>query len=178
MPTPPDFTNGTPLDASSLNALGLWLVKTQTIGTGVTAQTVTGAFSADYDNYLINVSGGTTTGNTNIDFKLGGVTSGYRFNYVYGSYASGTPSISGTTSGGNIPFVGFGNTVGLVASITVLSPFLSCPTAVYADGGSLGSFTGRVQGFDVSNTNFSSFIISLGSGTMTGGTIRVYGYRK
>lgn len=174
----PIFAAGDVLRATDMNAVGLWLIKTQTIGTGVSAQTVTGAFSSTFDNYLINISGGTTTGNTNIDFKLGAVTSGYRFNYVYGSYASGTPAVSGTTSGGNIPFVGFGNTVGLVASINVLSPFLACPTAVYADGGSLGSFTGRVQGFDVSNTAFTSFVISLGSGTMTGGTIRVYGIQK
>jgi hypothetical protein len=174
----PDFSPGEIWTAGAADSIGLWLVKTQTIGTGVSAQTVTDAFSATYDDYLINISGGTTTGNTNIDFKLGAVTSGYRFNYVYGSYASGTPAVSGTTSGGNIPFVGFGNTVGLVASINVLSPFLACPTAVYADGGSLGSFTGRVQGFDVSNTAFTSFVISLGSGTMTGGTIRVYGIRK
>jgi hypothetical protein len=174
----PDFSPGEVLTAAAMDSIGLWLVKTQTIGTGVSAQTVTDAFSATYDDYLINISGGTTTGNTNIDFKLGAVTSGYRFNYVYGSYASGTPAVSGTTSGSNIPFVGFGNTVGLVASINVLSPFRACPTAVYADGGSLGSFTGRVQGFDPSSTAFTSFVISLGSGTMTGGTIRVYGMRK
>lgn len=176
------FTTGEVLTASDTNTYlanaGLVYVKSQTIGSGVSSVTVTDAFSSTYDNYLITAAGGTTTANTNIDFKLGSVTSGYRFNYIYGSYASGTPALSGTTTGSNIPFVGFGNTTGLMMAATVLSPFLVTPTAVYADGGSFGNFTGRVQGFEASSTSFTSFIISLGSGTMTGGTITVYGYRK
>ena len=56
--TYPTFTNGQVLPASDLNAIGLWLVKSQTVGTGVSSVTVSNAFSADFDNYRIIYSGG------------------------------------------------------------------------------------------------------------------------
>ena len=43
----PVFASGDVLNASDMNGVGLWLVKTQTIGTGVSSVVVTGAFSAD-----------------------------------------------------------------------------------------------------------------------------------
>ena len=55
MPTPPDFTAYTSLAAASLNKVGLWLVKTQAVGSGVSSVTVSSCFSADYDNYLVTV---------------------------------------------------------------------------------------------------------------------------
>ena len=54
--TYPVFATGDVLNASDMNAVGLWLVKTQTIGSGVGSVAVTGAFSADYDNYKIIVT--------------------------------------------------------------------------------------------------------------------------
>jgi len=71
MATPPTFTNGTPLYQESLNAIGLWLVKSQTVGTGVSVQNVTSCFSADFDNYVVTVSNVATSGNGGtINFKL------------------------------------------------------------------------------------------------------------
>ena len=57
--TYPTFNSGDVLTAAEMNAVGLWLVKTQTIGTAVSSVTVTGAFSTDYDAYQIVVTGGT-----------------------------------------------------------------------------------------------------------------------
>jgi hypothetical protein len=51
MPTPPDFTNGTPLDASSLAAIGLWKVADAAF-TGATTFDVTG-FSSTYTEYRL-----------------------------------------------------------------------------------------------------------------------------
>jgi hypothetical protein len=177
MPTPPDFTNGTPLDASSLNAAGLWLVKSDTVPTGVSSYVVTGAFSTDYDNYLITVSGGSATTNSTINFRCGTQASGYRLNYLYASYTS-APQAFGSVSENAIFYTGFQNTTGLNALIHVSNPFLAAPTLITADGGSIGNFTGRVQGMEPGNTSFTSFTLLSGSGTMTGARIRVYGYRK
>ena len=173
----PTFSVGEVLRAQDMNAVGLWLVKTQTIGSGVTTQQVTSCFSADYDDYLVTVSGGTTSGNTALLFRCGTQASGYRFSYLYTSYTN-SPTAVGTVSSAAIDYVGFGNTTGLNAIINVSSPFLGGPTMVAADGGSIGNFAGRVTGIEPSNTSFTGMTLVASSGTMTGGTIRVYGYRK
>ena len=55
----PVFASGDVLNASDMNGVGLWLVKTQVIGTAVSSVTVTSAFTTDYDQYMITVTGGT-----------------------------------------------------------------------------------------------------------------------
>jgi hypothetical protein len=42
MATPPDFSSGAVLTAAQMNSVGLWLVKTQTVGTTVSSVAVTG----------------------------------------------------------------------------------------------------------------------------------------
>lgn len=173
----PTFSVGEVLRAQDMNAVALWLVKTQTIGTGVSSVTVTGAFSADYDNYLVCVSGGSASGNTAINFRCGTTSAGYRMNYLYASYAS-SPQAFGSVSENAIFYVGFANASGLNAYIQVSNPYLSSPTMITGDGGSLGNFTGRTQGFEPNNTSFTSFTLTIGAGSITGGTIAVYGYKK
>jgi hypothetical protein len=58
MATPPDFTNGTPLDASSLNAVGLWRIATTSFSNAPTVE-MQNCFNADFRNYkvFINVFG-------------------------------------------------------------------------------------------------------------------------
>jgi hypothetical protein len=173
----PIFAAGDVLRATDMNAVGLWLVKSQTIGSGVSSETITGAFSSDYDTYVIVVSGGSASTNSTINFRCGTTSSGYRLNYLYASYTS-SPQAFGSTSENAIFYTGFQNTTGLNAVITVSNPFLSGPTLITGDGGSIGNFTGRVQGLEPNNTSFTSFTLLSGSGTMTGATVRVYGYKK
>ena len=175
--TYPVFTAGDVLRATDMNALGLWLVKTQTIGTGVASQQVTGAFSADYDDYLITVSGGTASTNTVLAMYFGAVTTGYRWNFMYGSF-NNTGAVAGTLNNASILYVGTVATNGITAAITVNSPFLSKPTAVLGSGGSPGVFSGVVQGYEPNATSFTSFFLLPSTGTLTGGTINVYGYKK
>jgi hypothetical protein len=173
----PTFSSGEVLRAQDMNAVGLWLVKTQTVGSGVSSVTVTGAFSTEYDNYLINVSGGTASGNTTLSFRCGTQASGYRYSYLYTSLTS-SPQAVGTTTGTQVEYVGFVNTTGTNAQIGVSGPWLSGPTMVTGDGGSIGNFAGRVTGLEPSNASFTSFTILPTTGTFTGCTIAVYGYKK
>ena len=173
----PTFSSGEVLRATDMNAVGLWLVKTQTIGTGVSTQAVTSCFSGDYDDYIVTVSGGTASGNSILSFRCGTQASGYRYSYLYSSYTS-SPLAVGTVSDSAIAYVGFANTTGLNAIINVSSPFLGGPTMICGDGGSIGNFAGRTTGIEPSNTAFTGMTLVIGSGTMTGGTIRVYGYKK
>jgi hypothetical protein len=173
----PSFSSGEVLRAADMNAVGLWLVKSQTIGSGVTSVPVTGAFSADYDNYLITVAGGVASTSTVLNLQLGATTSGYQYQFNYGTF-SGVPLATGGTSLTSIQYLGSADTTGLSASISVQSPYLAKQTRVSAEGGRAGTYSGNVTGYVPNTTSYTGFTLLPDSGTITGGTIRVYGYRN
>ena len=175
----PSFSTGEVLTAADMNAVGLWLVKTQTVGTGVSSVNVTGAFSADYANYRITWTGGTMSAATNVRMVLGAAATGYYATLIYAVY---------TTAGGalaNVPdnnavrwnYVGTGNTNWASVRMDLYNPQATTRTIYscqYADGTSAGMNNGYLD----NATSYTDFTLSPGSGTMTGGTIRVYGYRN
>jgi hypothetical protein len=173
----PDFSPGEVLTAAAMDSIGLWLVKTQTIGTGVSSVTVSNAFSSTYDNYLVTVAGGAASGNSYFGFRCGTTATGYRFSFNYTDFTN-TPVAVGTVTATSIDYLGFNATSGLRASTMVSSPFLSTPTSVVHDGGNVSNFAGHTVGLEPNSTSFTSFTLVLNTGTMTGGTIRVYGYRN
>ena len=174
----PDFSPGEVLTAAAMDSIGLWLVKTQTVGTGVSSVEVTSAFSANYANYVITYTGGTTSASAPIRVQLGATTTGYYGTLVYGTYA--TAVVSGNVNDNNaarFTFVGAGTTdfARLVCNLEM--PFAATRTFIfagYADAGNSGSY----NGFLANNTSYTAFTLSPNSGTMTGGTIRVYGRRN
>ena len=175
MATPPDFVAGQVLTAAQMNAIGLWLVKSQTIGTTVASVTVTDAFSADYDNYLITINDGAGSAGADITFKLGAVATGYYWGIV-GSAWGATPVSGGSNSDTSLRYNGnIDTTNGYTSRIEVNSPFLSKQTSVRS---SVVIASGAYNSLGMLNatTSFTSFIIAPSSGTLTGGTIRVYGY--
>jgi hypothetical protein len=155
---------------------GLRLVKKQTIGTAVASVVVNDAFSATYDNYKIMISGGVGSTANNILFTLGATTTGYyeaRLNITYVGGALG----ANTTNNGANGTIGQQTTQGLFANLDIISPFLTKQT----NWGStqLSATTTRidqVQGMLNNTTSYTAFTITPGSGTLTGGTIYVYGY--
>jgi hypothetical protein len=176
--TYPNFNVGETLRAADMNAVGLWLVKTQTVGTAVSSVTVTGAFSADYDNYKIVYTGGTASASTYLKVTLGGSTTGYYGTLVYGTFA--TAVVSGNVNDNNAAqwsFVGAATTDFARLAMELQNPFASTRTfisATYSDAGNAGSFNGYLG----NNTSHTAFTITPNAGTLTGGTIRVYGYRN
>ena len=166
----------TPAVASS----GLTLVKAQTIGTAVSSVTVTDAFSATYDNYLINLSGGVGSADVNIEMTIGNAAGSYCYNNIYMLY-TGT-GITGEASNGQVKWirVGRASTNSLDAEIVVKNPFNTKVTTGQwrmssATNGQLWSIGGGI----LENSNsYSSFTLTPNSGTLTGGTIRVYGYQN
>lgn len=173
----PAFTAGEVLTAADMNAVGLWLVKTQTIGTAVTSATVTDAFSSTYDNYLITVSGGVASTSDYLNIQLGSANTNYRYNYIYGNLAS-TVATAGATNAITFLYAGWANTSMLSAEIFIGNPYAAKMTTCRAFAGKSGNDAGMFSGVQVDTTSFTSFKVNIGSGTMTGGTIRVYGYRN
>ena len=176
MPTPPDFTSGSVLTAAQMNAVGLWLVKTQTIGTGVSSVTVTGAFSSDYDVYLVTIVGGSASANTALGIQMGATTSGYAYSLLYTSYTN-TAAAVGTGSGSSFLYAGGGTTSSLRMACTITAPYLTEQTDFHGSSTN-GSFSGVCAGYLNDTTSYTDFTVVTQGVTMTGGTIRVYGYRN
>ncbi len=175
--TYPSFNSGDILTATDMNAVGLWLVKTQTVGTGVSSVTVTGAFSADYDNYLVTYTGGTMSADTGITTKLGSATTGYYGTFVYGQY---TGSLFNASDNNNSVFsyTGGGGSAGVYYNTYISNPFGSQFTRIFSGGVSWSTNFGTYHGLQNTNTSFTAFTLAPISGTMTGGTICVYGYNN
>jgi hypothetical protein len=158
---------------------GLQLVKKQTIGTAVSSVEVTDAFSATYENYKILINGGAGSQSASLHMQLGATTSGYKFALGYMTYTGGTLA-SYSSSGGQSKFLDLGNmsTATLMLNVDLQSPFLAKQTSMTTASPQTNSFTVWGGGSQESNTSFTGFTISTGAGTMTGGTIYVYGYNK
>ena len=182
MATPPTFSSGAVLTAAQMNSVGLWLVKTQTIGSAVPSVAVTSAFSSDYENYKIIVSGGVASTAVDLLFTLTGSTTAYYFAQTITGYTTGTVTGSAGNPGGVAAaywVAGFGSTGALNMNIDLQGPNLakttqfSCNRPTISTGGS----SVFVSGFHNVATAYTGFTITPTSGTLTGGTIAVYGYK-
>ena len=179
MATPPTFSSGAVLTAAQMNKIGLWLVKTQTIGSAVSSVTVSDAFSADYDNYKIIMYGGVGSTGASITLKLGASATGYYATLIYGTYSGAAVSFAATNNGGSFAFAGVGTANSLYANIELVNPFNAKNTAItnsYVDTASPGA-AGNHSGFHNSAVSYTAFTFTASAGTMTGGTIAVYGYK-
>jgi hypothetical protein len=155
----------------------LTLVSSTTIGTSVSSVTVSNAFSADYDNYKIIITGGVASTNVSLRLKLGAATNGHSSALIYGAYSGGSPQNTAQINQPQFSTFGIVDTNQIFGNIEVMQPFIATQTvmqATYVDSGNAGVVVGR----HASATSFTDFTISPGSGTLTGGTINVYGYRK
>ena len=172
----PVFASGDVLNASDMNAVGLWLVKSQAVGSGVTSVTVTGAFSADYDNYLVTYTGGTGGGSV-LQLKIGAAATGYYYQLIFAQYATTTVFANvADNNAAQFSFVGTANT-STYLDAKISGPYLSSPTrvsSVYVDA----TVSGHGAGVLNNSNSYTAFTITPSTGTLTGGTIRVYGYRN
>ena len=166
----------TPAAATS----GLTLVTAQTIGSAVSSVTVSSVFSSTYDNYLVTISGGTASASGGLKLQLGSTTSGYYTWLLYGSYSGATVNgfnQSNTAFAGDF---GYASANGLTGVGTILAPNLAARTSwnmAYASQDTT-YYAGWQNGFVNNTTQYTAFTLTTGSGTLTGGTIRVYGYQN
>ena len=179
MATPPTFSSGSVLTAAQMNSVGLWLVTTESVGTAVLSETVTSAFSADYDNYLILMNGGTSSAACSIGIEIGGVANNYYGFMTYGDATTNTVQGAGRNNSALMNWVGGSQGAGQAVhvSVQVMNPFKALYTkfanGTYQNAGAYGT----MQGEHRVATSYTSFKLVPDSGTLTGGTIYVYGYK-
>jgi len=149
-----------------------------TIGAGNTSVTVDNAFSANYDNYKIVVAGGTSSTQDALKFEIGGSTGSYYGAYLFANYTTNTPSALGMNNASSFVYAGGTNIGQVVMNLEVQSPFLAKFTYIQA----LSTIYQNNYGHAVCDhevaSSYTSFKIIPNSGTITGGTLRVYGYRN
>jgi hypothetical protein len=177
----PVFASGDVLNASDMNAVSGWLVKTQTVGTGVSSVSVTGAFSADYDNYRIIYDGGVSNINGSLSLQMTGAATGYYYAVFYNQYTLGTPLGIGAANVSSYVEAGRMSTQRNSMNIDVFNPYLAAQTGFRS--ASTDYFTSGfiVTGGGMLNntTSYTGFtVLTTGGAVITGGTIRVYGYRN
>ena len=182
MTTPPDFSSGAVLTAAQMSAVGMWLITKQTIGSAVSSVTVSSAFSTDYEDYFITVTGSSVSANQpNLLIQVGATTTNYNYAGMYVGYSSLTVTGDATTTGSGFVLGACGNgTTGngvTHMAVTVKQPFVTQATIFNAQNGS-ANWSSFYNGIMNNGTSYTAFTIKPTSGTLTGGTIRVYGYRK
>ena len=163
---------------------GLVLVKSQTIGSAVSSVTVSDCFSSTYDNYKIVVSGGAvSSASQNLRLQLGSSTTGYYSALVY--IRTDTPTtVRGDAldnTAAYFEWAGIGNVDGLAVDMTLMNVALAKKTtgsAVYAFEASGDAYIGQSTHYHTVATAYTGFTLTCAGGTMTGGVIRVYGYRN
>ena len=180
------FTSGEVLTASDTNTYlansGLVYVKSQTVGTGVSSVQVTSAFSTDYDNYKIIYTGGVGSGSTELRIALGASAASYYGGLIYNRPNAATPAGIANNNTAYWQYgAGLTSTPNVVSSFELYQPFLALRTGLFSQvihidgaGAALGTFVG----FHDVAASYTSFTLTPGAGTLTGGTITVYGYRK
>jgi hypothetical protein len=155
------------------------LISRTTIGTAVSSVTVSGAFSADYDSYKIIVQGGSASTPNGLWLTLGGTTTGYYNVQLYQVYTSGTTTANSVAGTNEAQWAaGRGDTTTLTLNADVHSPFASEYTTIGYQWFRANDAIGYGGGYLNNTTSYTAFTLTTSTGTVTGGTIDVYGYAK
>ena len=159
---------------------GLVYVKSQTVGSGVTSVTVSDAFNSTYADYRVVISGVSfSSADADVRVKFEAALSTYNWAGTYQLYTNPTV-ITGTgasSSSGGIA-IGASETSGnFSCAFDVQRPALSSFTVVTGTHAN-DSYRTTYSGCMNTATAYTDLIINVSGGTMTGGTITVYGYRK
>jgi len=180
------FTTGEVLTAADTNTYlansGLVFVKQVSVGSAVSSVDITSCFSSTYDNYKIAFNGIQASTGQSISFYLLSSTTPTSSAW-YGTEfycATGATTWTGQVSannGASAYCAASTSTAGLASTIEIQSPNLaqfsrfqySVIDSAYLRNG---------YAYHGANTQYDGCRFTPSSGTLTGGSITVYGYRK
>jgi hypothetical protein len=156
---------------------GLVYVSSTTVGSAVSSVTVSSCFNSTYDAYKIVATNVTASSSGILGFVLSGLTTGYYGNLMYANFTGGAVATAGFNNAASITHAGGTQGQILIFDMEVINPFLAKAKFIsgrFMDNSAAGPF--QVQ--NNSSTSATGFTITPASGTLTGGQITVYGYRK
>lgn len=178
------FVQGEDITAADTNTYlnngGLVYIAEQTVGSAVSIVTLNNVFSATYDNYRVIYSGGSATTTSGLAMRVGGVTTNYSHMLFWATFAAGVVNCDrANDSASQANYLGATNgSNGNFLSVDVLSPFLAKYTGFISHGGYIAADFGSCVARHNIATSYTSVSILPLSGTITGGVVRVYGYRQ
>jgi hypothetical protein len=157
-------------------------VTSTTVGSAVSSVVFTNCFSSTYDNYEIIYTGGTASAANNLRIQFGSTTTGYYGALIYVVANAGVALGLGINNDVNFPYLGDSTTGGgSRLSCKVYAPNLAARTGITSQyigtgtaAGAFGTFNGNLD----NATQYTGFTLTPNTGTLTGGTITIYGYRK
>ena len=179
----PSFATGEVLTAADMNAVGLWLVKTQTFSSATNCD-VTACFSADYENYVavISLTASLTGQYTNVQLLNG--TTPKTVNYNRTNFVATSGAVLAVDSN-NIAASAWRlcgqSATRQFTTATFYRPFSTATTgyynhSVYTGPSNFQLYTaGGEQTENYSATGFR--ILADGNAATYSGTVRVYGYK-
>jgi len=175
------FTAGSVLTSADTNTYltnGMaQYVTSVTVGSAVSSVTVTSAFNTNFDSYKIVYSGGVGSTTLHLTLALGSTATGYYGGLIYNNAASATPAGALDTNTASFTYAGGGNTNQMLLDCDIHNPFLARYTLINAFNLSFtnyGIYNGSLQ----NTTSYTAFTLAPSAGTITGGTVTCYGYRK
>jgi hypothetical protein len=149
-----------------------------TIGSTVSSVTVNGAFSNLYTNYRIAVSGITPSASNSFRLMIGSSRTDAHYGVMNYNLSTGTglDSIKTNNAASIYCVLTQGSVNNAMFTCDILSPSLSSRTIMIGQG------FGRLYYCDFGGTDdsvaaYTSFTLLTDGGTMTGGSISVYGYQ-
>jgi hypothetical protein len=163
---------------ATLVTSGLTLISATTVGTGVATVTVSDVFSSTYDNYRIIYTGGVGSTNQFITLAIGNANTAYYWSYIARTFGDLTDGARGDNDS-KFGRVGYSTTGTNFLSCDVFAPNLAKNTTISYNYIATVTTGGAGQGGGLLNntTQYTSFTLTV-TGTLTGGTIRVYGYQN
>jgi hypothetical protein len=172
---------GDAIDATvfGLPSSGFSLISTTTVGTPVASVTVSNVFSATYDSYKIIYTGGVLSSTQLLSLAMGTAVGTSYFGARTATNTSGVAALQGDNNTNSWQYAGAGNTGFAIFSADLHNPFTAKNTLLDSLYMEAASALGRYSGYLSNTTSYTGFtILVTGAGTMTGGTIYVYGYEK
>ena len=153
---------------------GLQLLKRQTIGSGVSTVFVSSAFTDVYENYRIIINGAICSVNTDLLISFG--TGNHYGSTRFDAYTGASTGFLRSNNFSSLYIGGVNNTLPEQSvSLDVYAPFLTRSTSI--TGNYYGNtFSGYIAGTFASTSSVQAFTLLPFAGTLTGGTISVYGY--
>jgi hypothetical protein len=155
---------------------GLKLIKSQVIGSAVTSVTVTDAFNSTFTSYRVVIQNTTGSVNDALSYAKFNNSTNYFSGFV-------GVAIGGAVTSGSVNNTAFGVQIALTSTTSsssafdVINPFLATRTQVLSGGFNGNGFACvGASGWTADSNSNTNLIFSIGSGTVTGGTISVYGY--
>lgn len=178
------FTSGEVLTAADTNTYlansGLVYVTSYTVGSGVTLIEVPNAFNTNFTNYRVIYTGGTSTGtSTGLRLGLTGSSSTYFNCLIYLPFTGG--SVQGIANNASLNYWQYAGTSDSNSNVfleaDIYEPFVARSTRFFTQWIQTDA-SGSNSGIHKTNTSYTGITIGMDSGTVTGGTVTVYGYRK